>query len=218
MKNFGKTMQILFFVLVGFVLGGVLSYFTLTNLFDITIKRNHTYIEADWFKVQYYGNQVTDQLIKFRKMLSDDKVKFDIEPITAAIDARAMMLGAADIDEKAKQLETMEKNISAVIDEYNRRLDLRNMRFGYIEWGLVIKQYIEEYNEHKERYIEAAEEFNSLIEKFPFDMTAKKLGVKAVPIVGHSSLHYVSKKTEPYHKDNIYRIDKYEGSSSAGSY
>ena len=129
MKNFGKTMQILFFVIIGFILGGAVSYFTLTNLFDIVIKRNHTYIEGDWFKVQYYGSQVTDQLIKFRKMVADDKVKFDIAPITAAIDARAMMLGAADIDEKAKQLEIMEKNISAVIDEYNKRLDLRNMRF-----------------------------------------------------------------------------------------
>ncbi len=218
MKNFGKTMQIFSFVLIGFILGGILSFFLLSSVFDVAVKRNHMYIQGDWVKVQYYGSQITDRLIVLRRMIDRDKVKFDIKPITAAIDARAMVLGAEDITEKAKHLEELEKNISAVIDEYNKRLDLRNLRFSYVEWGMDVKKVIEEYNEHKERYIEAADEFNNLINQFPFDGVAKKHGYKEVPVVTHSALHYVSRKTEPYHKDSIYRIDKYEGSSSAGSY
>lgn len=218
MKNFGKTMQTASFVLIGFILGGVLSFFLVTNLFDTAVKRNRLYIEADWIKVQHHGSRIADKLIVLRRMIDRDGVKFDVKPIIAAIDARAMVLGTEDIAEKAKHLEEMEKNISAVIEEYNKRLDLRNLRFSYVEWGIETKKVIEEYNEYKNRYIEAANEFNHMIRQFPFNRVAGNLGYKEVPVISPSTLIYVSKKTEPYHKDNIYRIDKYEGSSSAGSY
>ena len=207
--------QILIFMAVGIAIGSLLGFFYFKNLFQTYLATQHKYIEQDWSKVEYYANRITDQVIKFKKMVVKDKIKISKSKMDKVVNIRARMLGADSLEEKTEQLIKLEGAFTKVMKLYNSRTDLRNKRFGYIEWGMITAEYIDAYNDHKNRYIDAAADFNDKIKKIPFGW-GKKFG--AFPLAEIGELKNVTVNTEKYQKDNIYRIDKLEDSSSAGSY
>ncbi len=213
-----QHVQIAIFVLVGMILGGLLGIFYFGKLFETYLETQHKYIVQDWSKVEYYANRATDQVIKFKKMVIKDKVKMSKAQMDKAINARARLIGSDNLDEKTDSLKKLEKALDKIMKLYNSRMDLRNKKFVYVEWGTVTVDYIDAYNIHKNRYIDAAADFNDKIRKFPFDGVAKSKGYKAFPLAEISELSNVTVDTEKYQKDTIYRIDKLEDSSSAGSY
>ena len=64
-----QQVQILIFVLVGFILGGLIGLFYYNNLFDAYLTTMRKYIDEDWSKVEYYANRATDQVIRLKKMI-----------------------------------------------------------------------------------------------------------------------------------------------------
>ncbi len=218
-KGLGLSLiRIGIFVLVGFMLGGLVAYFYYGNLFRVFVTTQRDYITQDWSKVEYYANRASDQVIELKKMLEKDNVKHKEAPLDGVTDIRSRLIGADNVKEKVELLGGLEKSLNEVMEFYNKRMDLRNKRFGYIEWGMITSQYIEEYNDYKARYIESALEFNDRISRFPFKGTAKKEEIKPFPVSEGGGLKHVKVNTEEYSKDKIYRMDKLEDSSSAGSY
>jgi len=213
-----QSLLILVFVLIGFVIGGAIGWFYYNKLFDTYLAAMHKYIEQDWSKVEYYSNRATDQVIILKKMLVKDKVKFSRAMVNDVIDARAKVIGADSLEEKNEVLVELEKALNEVMIFYNKRMDLRNKRFGYIEWGMITIPYIEHYNDHKNNYIDAVADFNNKISRRFFKSAAKRKGYGPLPVAKQSYITAVKINTEKYQKDDIYRMDKLEDSSSAGSY
>jgi hypothetical protein len=207
------------FTMIGLLLGLALGYLYFGWLFGEYVMTTRKYIDQDWVKVQYYSNRVVDQVIKLKKMMSADKVKYNSEVLDAAIDTRSRIIGSDSLEDKTKYLNRLEPQINDVIAYYNGRLDLKNKRFGYVEWGMLMTPYLEEYNLHKELYAEAVVMYNDLISKFPFKGAAKGKKLTTLPLPEESKITAVKTNREEYETgDDIYRMDKYEGSSSAGSY
>ena len=128
-------------------------------------------------------------------------------------------MGTDRLDVKTEILAKLEPQISDVIKFYNKRMDLKNKRFGYIEWGMITTQYIEQYNEHKEKYSEAVSAYNSLISSMLFKDAARGKKLALLPETDESQISEVNTNREKYGSpDKIFRMDKLEGSSSAGSY
>ncbi len=207
------------FTLVGFGVGLLIAYVYFGWLFGEYVTTTRKYIDQDWVKVQYYSNRVVDQVIRLKKMLAADKVKYKSSVLDAAIDTRSRIIGSDSIEDKTKYLSRLEPQINDVISYYNSRLDLKNRKFGYIEWGMLMTPYLEQYNEHKQAYVEAVIMYNNMISKFPFKGAAKSKKLTLLPLPEESAIKIVKTNREEYETgDNIYRMDKYEGSSSAGSY
>jgi len=209
--------KILVFMGIGAVIGLVIGYFYFDWLFGEYMLTVRKYIDNDWAKVQYYSNRIVDQAIVLQNMMHKDKVKYDSAIFDDVIDARARLVGAEKLEDKIRILSDLEKKISALIEYYNSRLDLKNMRFGYIEWGIITGPYIDEYNENKIRYAESVELYNDRIKKFPFKGAANKRNLTVLPNVETSTVMPVNYDREEYKKDNIFRMNKLEGSSSAGN-
>jgi hypothetical protein len=211
--------KIWIFFAIGATLGLVLGWFYFDWLFGAYVSNDRKYIDQDWVKVQYYANRIVDQAIKLKKMAVADKAKFDYTIIDDAIDTRSRMIGTNMVEEKIKYLAKLEPELNKLIEYYNSRLDLKNKRFGYIEWGMITTQYITEYGEHRERFVESVIAFNSLISKFPFKGVAKKHKFNLIPGVEENMFPEININREEYYKnDGIYRMDLNEGSSSVGSY
>jgi hypothetical protein len=195
------------------------AYFYFGWLFGEYVSTTRKYIDQDWVKVQYYSNRVVDQVIKLKKMMASDKVKYKSAVLDAAIDTRSRIIGSDSLEDKTKYLSQLEPQINDVITYYNGRLDLKNKRFGYVEWGMMMTPYLEEYNLHKDTYVEAVAMYNDLISKIPFNWAASSRKLTKLPLPEESRIVIVKTNREEYETgDNIFRMDKYEGSSSAGSY
>lgn len=204
---------------IGTFIGVVLAYFYFTWLFGKYVQTQRAYIDQDWVKVQYYANRVVDQAIKLKKMMVADNVKFDSTIIDDAIDSRSRMIGTNMVEEKIKHLAKLEPELNRIIEYYNSRLDLKNKRFSYIEWGMITTQYITEYGEHRERFVEAVIAYNDLLSKTMFKRAAKSKNIGLIPGVEENIFPEIKTNREEYEKnDGIYRMDLNEGSSSAGSY
>ncbi len=220
-KSVGFTdLKILVFFIVGASIGLAIGLFYFNWLMTEYVVSTRRIIDQDWVKVQYYANRVGDQAVKLKKMAAQDKVKFDFEKTDNVIDARSRMIGSDRIEDKAKFLTELEAAISALIGYYNGRMDLKDRRFSYIEWGMITAKYIDEYNENRMRYAESAVAYNNVVSKWPFSGIAKGKKLGLVPIGGGNGIEEVKLNREEYEKnDGIFRMDKNEGSSSsAGSY
>jgi len=119
----------------------------------------------------------------------------------APIDTRSLFLGSDTLEEKTNLLKKLEKEIQKVIDYYNVRMDLRNKRFAYIEWGMFTGKYMDEYIKYKNRYLDIAVEFNEKIKKFPFKGIAKKKGYKELPLIGENKIAKVKLNKERYTRE-----------------
>jgi hypothetical protein len=204
---------------IGMIIGLVIAVYYFNMLFIKYVQTQRTYMEDDWVKVQYYANRVVDQAVKLKKMMVADKVKYDPSIIDNAVDTRAQMIGTNMVEEKIKLLAKLEPEINKVIEYYDSRLDLKNKRFGYIEWGMITTQYLDEYGEHRERFVEAVLAYNDLIARTLFKMAAKQAKLGVIPGVTENTFPEVNTNREKYYKkDGIYRMDLNEGSSSASSY
>lgn len=211
--------KIFIFFGVGAALGLALAYIYFGWLFGEYVQTSRSYLDQDWVKVQYYSNRVVDQIIRLKKMMTADRVKFDGKLFDAAIDTRSRIIGSDRLDEKTVLLGQLEPQIDDVLKYYNTRLDLKKKYFRYVEWGMLVVPYIDEYNEHKENYIDSVSSYDDLISKFPFAGAAKGKKLAALPIPEESKITEVKTNREKFEKnDNIYRMDETEGSSSAGSY
>lgn len=208
--------KILVFICIGSVIGLVIGFFYFDWLFGEYVVTIRKYIDSDWAKVQYYSNRIVDQAIVLRNMMHKDKVQYDSSIIDDVLDARARLIGSDNLEDKTRILSELEKKINTLIEYYNSRMDLKNMRFGYIEWGLITGPYIDEYNEYKSRYAESVKEYNFKIKRFPFKGVASKKKLSVLPAMEEGTVIPVNYDREEYKKDNVFRIDKLEGSSSAG--
>jgi hypothetical protein len=213
------AVKIWIFFGVGALIGGALALFYFNWLFGAYVSTQRKYIDQDWVKVQYYMNRAVDQAIKLKKMMTQDKVKFDSTIIDDAIDTRARMIGTNKTEEKIQYLIKLEPELNRIIEYYNGRLDLKNKRFGYIEWGMITTQYIDEYGEHRERFVDSVLQYNDLITRFIFKGAAKSRKLGAIPYVTENTFPEVKTNREEYYKkDGIFKMDLNEGSSSASSY
>ena len=211
--------KIWIFFSIGALLGLVLAGYYFNFLFIKYVQVQRTYMEDDWVKVQYYANRVVDQAVKLKKMMESDKVKYDAAVIDDAVDTRAQMIGTNMVEEKINLLAKLEPQINRLIEYYNGRLDLKNKRFGYIEWGMITTQYLDEYGEHRERFVETVLAYNDLIARTIFRMAAKQAKLGPIPGVTENTFPEVKTNREKYYKkDGIYRMDLNEGSSGASSY
>lgn len=217
-KKEGITfIEIKIFILIGIgtVIGLVIGFFYFNWLFGEYILTMRKYIDNDWAKVQYYLNRIVDQAIVFNNMMQKDKVKYDSSVIDELVDSRARLVGVDKIEDKIKIITQLEKKINTLVEYYNSRIDLKNMRFGYIEWGIIIGNYINEYNEHKIKYAESVELYNTTIKKFLFKMSAGKRQLSELPFIKVATIIPINYNSEEYQRDNIFRMNKLEGSSSA---
>lgn len=211
--------QIFVFFIIGGTIGFAIGIFYFNWLTGTYVVNTRKYIDQDWVKVQYYANRVVDQVIKLKKMAVADKVKFDFTIIDDAIDTRAKMIGTNKAEERIKNLAVLEPQLNRIMEYYNGRLDLKNKRFGYIEWGMITQEYINEYGEHRERFVESVLEYNNLVSKGWFKGVAKSKKLGPVPGVEENTFPEIMTNREEYYKDDgIYRMDLNEGSSSASSY
>jgi len=208
--------QIVVFIGIGAIIGLVIGLFYFNWLFGEYVLTLRKYIDEDWAKIQYYSNRIVDQAVVLKNMLYKDKVKYDTAVIDELLDVRARLIGADKLEDKCRILSELEKKINNLIEYYNSRMDLKNMRFGYIEWGLITGPYIDEYNEYKMKYTESATIYNDRIKKFPFKNVAEKKQLTQVPVIETGTVMIINCDTEEYSKDKIFRINKLEGSSSAG--
>jgi len=201
------------------IIGLVIAAYYFNLLFIKYVQTQRTYMEDDWVKVQYYANRVVDQAVKLKKMMASDRVKYDSSIIDDAVDTRAQMIGTNMVEEKIKLLATLEPQINKLIEYYNARLDLKNKRFGYIEWGMITTQYLDEYGEHRERFVESVLAYNDLIARTMFRIAAKQAKLGPIPGVTDNTFPEIKTNREKYYKkDGIYRMDLNEGSSGASSY
>jgi hypothetical protein len=213
------SVKIFVFFIVGAALGSFLAYIYFGWLFGVYVENTRKYLDQDWVKVQYYSNRVVDQIIRLKKMMTTDKVKFDGSIFDAAIDTRSRIIGTDKLDEKTILIDQLEPEINDVLKYYNKRLDLKSKHFRYVEWGMLILPYIEEYNEDKAIYIAAVSSYDNMISKLPFKLVAKEKKLAVLPVPEESSITEVKTNREVFERnDNIYRMNKSEGSSSAGSY
>lgn len=208
--------KILIFMGIGIVIGLVVGLFYFNWLFGEYMLTIRKYIDNDWAKVQYYSNRIVDQAIVLNNMMHKDKVQYDSSVIDELVDTRARLIGSDKLEDKFRILSELEKKINTLVEYYNSRMDLKNMRFGYIEWGIITGPYIDEYNEHKTRYAESVELYNSKIKKFPFKGAARKKQLTELPFIKVETIVPVNYNREEYKKDNVFKINKLEGSSSAG--
>ncbi len=208
--------KILIFMGIGTVIGLVIGYFYFDWLFGEYMLTVRKYIDNDWAKVQYYSNRIVDQAIVLQNMMHKDKVAYDSSIFDELLDARARLIGADKLEDKGRILSDLEKKMNKLIEYYNSRFDLKNMRFGYIEWGIITGPYIDEYNEHKVRYADSVALYNSKVKKFPFKGAATKRQLTVLPEIETGTVMIVNYDREEYKKDNIFKINKLEGSSSAG--
>ena len=193
--------QIILFTLVGFSLGAVLSFFYFDQLFDAFMVQKLQYIEDDWSRTEYFANRLADQTIALKKLLTDDKIKkVDYEAFNSAIDIRSRIIGGDTLAEKVPLLKKFEEEINRVIAFYNSRMDLRNKRFSYIEWGNMTREYIKEYEPTKPAYNEAADDFNGKLKIFPYSWAAKKKKYKVLPLAEEGKITPVQMATEKYYK------------------
>jgi hypothetical protein len=204
---------------IGAVIGLVVAVFYFNWLFKSYVKSQRMYIDQDWVKVQYYMNRAVDQAIKLKKMAVADKVKFDFTIIDDAVDTRSRMIGTNVTAEKVKYLVMLEPQLNRLIDYYNGRLDLKNKRFGYIEWGMITAQYLDEYGEHRERFVDSVIQYNDLIKRFIFKGVAKGLKLGPIPEVDENTFPPVKTNREEYYRDDgIFRMDLNDDSSSSKKY
>lgn len=208
--------KIAIFIGIGTIIGIILGFFYFDWLFGEYMLTLRKYIDSDWAKVQYYSNRIVDQGIILKNMMHKDKVKYESSVFDELFDARARLIGADKLEDKGRILLELEKKMTNLVEYYNSRMDLKNMRFGYIEWGIITGPYIEEYNEYKTRYAESLEIYNYRLKKFPFKAAAGKRQLMALPDIGAGTVVPVNYDREEYKKDNIFRINKLEGSSSVG--
>jgi len=208
--------KILIFMGIGTVIGLVIGYFYFDWLFGEYMLTVRKYIDNDWAKVQYYSNRVVDQGIVLKTMMHKDKVQYEPSIFDELLDARARLIGADKLEDKSRIVSDLENKMNKLIEYYNSRMDLKNMRFGYIEWGIITGPYIDEYNEYKTRYAESVSLYNSKVKKFPFKGAAAKKQLTALPDIETGTVMIVNYDREEYKKDNIFKMNKLEGSSSAG--
>lgn len=145
LKEIKVKSVILFFVLIGFLLGGAIGIIYYDKLFEVYLLKLKSYVIEDFKRIEAYANKVVDQAIKLRKMLSDNKIKYDNSIFERVIDTRSRLIGADSIQEKVEYLTKFEDDFNKIMEFYNSRMDLRNKRFGYIEWGIATQEYVKEY-------------------------------------------------------------------------
>jgi len=193
-------LQIFVFIIVGFAIGVVLSFFLYKGVFETYLSQQRKYIEQDWSNVEYFTNRITDQVITLRKMLMADKARADYEKIDSIVDMRSRVLGGDSIDEKTPLIKDIVKDSQDMITYYNGRMDLRRKHFDYIKWGKDTQPLIDEFNDKVADYNAAADDFNGKIKIFPYSWIAKEKKYKRLPLVKELILTSVQTATEEYIK------------------
>ncbi len=193
-----KKIYTLVLVLLGAALGLLLGFLLYYNMFTFYLKTTSTQVKHDWLRMEYYVNKIADQTIKLRKKFIADKIKFDPEKFDAVLNARSVMIGSEKLADKAKALEELENAINGVIDIYNPMMELRRARFSYYEWGLITKEYIEEYNHYRNTYRDSVNEYNFRVISFPLSLIAKMEKYDTQPLINESKINAVQVATEKY--------------------
>lgn len=201
-KKIGSN-YILFFVLIGFIIGSGIGIIYYDKLFEVYLTTLKNYAMEDFKKTEAYANKVVDQAVKLRKMLSDNKIKYDNTIFEKVFDTRSRLLGSDDIKEKAEYIKKYEEDFNKVLEFYNSRMDLRNKRFGYIEWGMETGEYLKEYVYNKDRYRDAAKEYNEKSKKFPLTLITKRKNFSSYPELDANKIIEPKIKTEKYIKDDL---------------
>jgi len=194
--------QIFIFVIIGIAIGVVISAVYYDQLFDQFMAQKLRYIEDDWSKTEYFANRLTDQVIALKKLLVADKVKkVDYEPFDKALDLRSRIIGGDTLQDKVPLLKELLENINAIITYYNSRMDLRNKRFSYIEWGMITGDYAKEFEETVPEYNTDADDFNGKIKIFPYSWVAQKKKYKELPLTTEGKITPVQTATEEYTRE-----------------
>ncbi len=194
---------ILFFVLIGFILGAGIGIIYYDKLFEVYLTTLKSYVIEDYKRTEAYANKVIDQAVKLRKMLADNKIKYDSFIFEKIFDTRSRLLGSDNIQEKVEYINKYEEDFNKILEFYNSRMDLRNKRFGYIEWGMETKEYIKEYVYNKDRYRDSSKEYNEKLKKFPLTLITKRKNFVSYPELKASIIIEPKLKTEKYVKDDL---------------
>jgi hypothetical protein len=194
-------LQIIIFTIVGFALGIFISTVYYDQLFELFMAQRLKYVEDDWSRTEYFANRLADQTIALKKLLTDDRIKkVDYAPFDSALDLRSRMIGGDTLDDKVPLLKDFEADVNRIIAYYNSRMDLRNKRFSYREWGMITAQYSKDFEEAKPKYNVDADDFNGKIKIFPYSWVAKKKKYKALPLTEEGKITPVQTATEKYFK------------------
>ncbi len=169
---FKLKMYMLF--IIGVAIGGAIGFIAYNMLFETEFSNLQRNIETDWDKVITNLNMTTDQVINLKKLLIQDKEKFDVKKFDEVISLRAEILGTDKWEERTELLNQIEEAMNRVIEFYNDRMDLRAKRFYYVEWGMLTDKYKEQYNEAKNEYIDEVHEYNVKLKRLPYSMIAKR--------------------------------------------
>ncbi len=203
MENKNKGSYILIYIILGFLLGAGIGFVYYNKLFEIYLTTLKNYALEDYKKTEAYANKIIDQAVKLRKMLTDNKIKYDNAIFEKIFDTRSRLLGADNINEKVLHLKEYEENFNKILEFYNSRMDLRNKRFGYIEWGIETKEYLEEYVFNKDRYRDSSKEYNEKLKKIPLTLITKRKKYSPYPELSASIIIEPKIKTEKYIKDDL---------------
>jgi hypothetical protein len=194
--------QIFIFIIIGIAVGAVISAIYYDELFNTFMAQRLKYVEGDWTKTEYYANRLTDQVIALKKLLVTDKVKkVDYSPFDRALDIRSRIIGGDTLQDKVPLLKDLLDNINSIVDYYNSRMDLRNKRFSYIEWGMITGDYAKEFEDTVPVYNTDADDFNGKIKIFPYSWVAKNKHYKALPLVEEGRITPVQTATEKYTRE-----------------
>ncbi len=194
---------VLFFILIGFILGAGIGIIYYDKLFEVYLTTLKSYVMEDYKRTEAYANKVVDQAVKLRKMLADNKIKYDNLIFEKIFDTRSRLLGSDNMQEKAEYINKYEEDFNKILEFYNLRMDLRNKRFGYIEWGMETGKYIKEYVYNKDRYRDSSKEYNEKLKKFPLILITKRKNFNSYPELSASIIIEPRLRTEKYVKDDL---------------
>ncbi len=195
-----EQLQIGVFILIGAVIGVILSFFIFKGVFEAYLAMQRKYIDEDWSKVEYFTNRITDQVINLRKMLLVDKAKADYDKIDSIIDLRSRVIGGDTLQDKIPLMKELIISSEEIISYYNSRMDLRRKHFTYIEWGMATQPLLEEFNDSVNAYNVSADDFNGKIRIVPYSWIADLKKYKRLPLVKGLLLTSVQTATEEYTK------------------
>jgi len=208
LKEIKEKSVVLFFVLVGFLLGGAIGIIYYDKLFEVYLSKLKSYVIEDFKKTEAFANKVVDQAIKLRKMLSDNKIKYDNSIFEKVIDTRSRLIGADSIQEKVEYLTKFEDDFNKIMEFYNSRMDLRNKRFGYIEWGMTTQDYVKEYAYNKDKYRDDVKEYNEKLKKFPLTLVSKRKNFTSYPELEANKIIEAKLKLEKYEEKDLKEYKK----------
>jgi len=197
-----KKITTLILVLIGMAIGGFISIVMYDKVFTESLKRLKDYTVEDWGRMEYYASKIVDRTIKYREMMDKDKMKYDPKPFDEAVAARSVILGGDTLKDKAAHIGRLEEAINTILEEYNKKMELRRERFYYLEWGMVTKEFIHEYKIKRDHYRDTVNEYNFRIKTMPFVLFAKGKGFEELPQIEESRLTAVQLATEEYSENS----------------